>query len=133
MDALSLNRAIILCAGHHFPVIFLTAGHFLHHRSFTIVSGSLSALRYTPQYSLKALGTSFSGPRGTILLFPCFRPKSASFCLNRLAGDVRRRRRRDHLLVVLVTIWNPAVSSPCAAVAGAAGDKPSNPSVVFVG
>ena len=47
--------------------------------------------------------------------------------LLRLAGDLRRHRRRDHRRCVRIAIWNPSIPSPRAAVAGAAGDKPGKP------
>ena len=56
-----------------------------------------------------------------------------TFGVLRLAGDLRRHRRRGHLLWVRSIIVNPSLSLSRAAVAGAAGDKPVNPPGKFVG
>ena len=59
--------------------------------------------------------------------------RSGHFALLRLAGDLRRRRRRGHFLEVREVIVDPSIPSDHAAVAGAAGEKPVKSLGKFVG
>ena len=116
-----LTRWLCLGLDRAPPFVFLTAGHQQHHRSHSIFSGHLSASRYfansplRPRHPLLRTTLSFCA----IFIFG----RNGHLALLRLAGDLRRHRRRDHLRWVRSSIANPSLSLSRAAVAGAAGKE----------